>query len=226
MKITIELDPGELAAIFAQAASAFAQPKLPPAYPFSGDGVTIAQLDPAGDLEFVQKTSPPRTLRQPAAPALAVEPELPPVQLDPPLTRNGFTYTTAPVEASAPLAPAPAPRPAPKPTAQQRLAASKVGADLTAKRRANGAEMEFEAFDALVRKEVKRLSTAGAMPSHAFWDEFRDPALPTLVNVIARYSVSGAGDLAKLLGYAPALRGPRPQPAIDEETQEAEAVAP
>lgn len=224
MKITIELDPGELAAAIAQLVGALARPELPPTYPFSGDGVTIAQLDPANNLEFVQKTS---TLRPPAAPALAVEPEPAPVQLDPPLARNGFTYTTAPVEAPAPLAPepAPAPRPAPKPTAQQRLAASKVGADLTAKRRANGAEMEFEEFDVLVRKEVKRLATAGAMPSHAFWDEFRDPALPTLVNVIARYGASGAKDLAKMLGYAPALCDPKPRRSVDEETQEAEAVS-
>lgn len=212
MKITIEIGTDELVDAIARLAGALAPAKQPPAGPLWGpfsDGVTIAQLDPAGELEFVQK-------------------------VDPPIARNGFTYTPA-SETSTTLAPAPAaasstlapepPTPAPKPTAQQRLAASKVGADLKAKRQANGAGLDFEAFDALVRKEVKRLSTAGAMPSHAFWDEFRDPALPTLVNVIARYGVSGAGELAKLLGYAPSLRGPRPQPAVDEETQEAEAVS-
>jgi hypothetical protein len=221
MKITIELTPADLVAAITQLGGALAQHKLPPVYPFSGGSVTIAQLDPAGELEFVQK-------------------------VDPPVTRNGFTYAPVEPEASTTLAPEPevasstlapeppaisfvrtpqAPKPAiKKPTAQQRLAASKVGADLAAKRATNGAGMEFEEFDAMVKREVKRLAAGNTMPSHALWNEMRDPKLPVLSSVMHRYGASSAEELARMLGYNPPLRGLRPQRPAGEETQEAEAV--
>lgn len=239
MKITIELDPGELAAAFAQLAGALVQPKQPP--PLTRKDLseieefwntiqpppspTIAQLDPANNLEFVQKTRPPRALRRPLQPA----------PVEPPFTRNGFTYTPVEPEVSTTLAPEPEaasstiapepPKPAPKPAAQQRLAASKVGADLATKRRANGAGMEFEEFDALVKREVRRLAAGKTMPSHALWNEMRDPKLPTLSTVITRYGATSAEDLASLLGYNPPLWGIKPQQPADEETQAAEAVS-
>ena len=85
--------------------------------------------------------------------------------------------------------------------------------------------MEFEEFDALVKREVRRLAAGKTMPSHALWNEMRDPKLPTLSTVIARYGAGTAEELASLLGYNPSLRGIKPQQAADEETQAAEAVS-
>ena len=219
MRITIELDPAELAAAFAQLASSLVQHKLPPVYPFSngGSSVTIAQLDPAGNLEFAQKIAP--SLARSGFTYAPVDPPAEPSLVDPVVEYNvGAGVTVAPPNV---VVAKPATK---KPTDQQRLAASKTGADLAAKRRANGAGMEFEEFDALVKREVKRLAAGNTMPSHALWNEMRDPKLPVLSSVMHRYGAGTAEDLARMLGYNPPLRGMKPQQPAGEEIQAAEAV--
>ncbi len=192
----------------------------------------IAQLDPGGNLEFLQKQAPslrslPPSMVAPAEKEAIFYMRFPPGDpLDPArqVHRNGLRQAQAPTvgetstasSVEPPVEPTPTPTPAPVSRAQRAPAATKppptanhrLATELATKRRANGAGMDFEEFDALVKKEVKRLGTAGIMPSHAHWNEFKDPALPTLTTVITRYGAASAEDLATMLGYSPPLRGP------------------
>ncbi len=194
-------------------------PTEPPVAP----SVTIAQLDPTGNLELLQKPAPslrslPASMVAPAEKEALFYMRFPPGDpLDPgrQVHRNGDAPGTRKPEAEPePAAPAPVVRKAatkPPPTANHRLAT-----ELATKRAANGASMTFEEFDALVKREVKRLSVAGTMPSHAFWNEMRDPKLPVLSSVMRRYGAATAEDLAQMLGYSPPLRGPNPKSAQAE----------
>lgn len=196
-------------------------PTEPPVTP----SVTIAQLDPTGNLEFLQKQAPSLRSLPPSVVADAEKEAIfymrfpPGDPLDPArqVHRNGDAPgSRKPEPTPQPATPAPEPQPAtpsardtrktvtkPPPTANHRLAT-----DLATKRAANGASMTFEEFDVLVKKEVKRLSSAGIMPSHALWNELRDPQLPVLSSVMRRYGAATAEDLATMLGYSPPLRGP------------------
>jgi len=66
--------------------------------------------------------------------------------------------------------------------------------------------LPFETFDALVRREVKRLSIDGRIPGHRLWESERDQRLPTLTAVIQRYNVTNLIDFADLMGMEPPLR--------------------
>ena len=228
MKITIELDPAELAAAFAHLASSLVQHKLPPVYPFSngGSSVTIAQLDPAGNLEFAQKVDPP--LARSGFTYAPVDPPAEPSLVDPVVEYNvGAGVTVAPPARDAD-------KPSrQKPTVEQRIATRRASGrqvdlaptDPTRVSQGKRSALSFEEFDALVKADVKRLSTGRIMPTHSLWNEMRNPALPNLTSVATRYGVAMVEDLAMMLGYNPPLRGMKPQQSAGEEIQATEAVS-
>ncbi|TXH52967.1 MAG: hypothetical protein E6Q97_14170 [Desulfurellales bacterium] len=63
----------------------------------------------------------------------------------------------------------------------------------------------FDAFDKLVRAEMKRLAMDGRIPGAKLWDSERDPRLPTLGAVLQRYGTSNLAGLAEALGMEPPL---------------------
>jgi len=241
MKITIELDPAELAAAFAQLASSLVQHKLPPVYPFSngGSSVTLAQLDPAGNLEFAQKVDPP--LARSGFTYAPVDPPAEPSLVDPVVEYNvGAGVTVAPpnvvVAQLDPVAPPARDADKPsrqRPTVEQRIATRRASGrqvdlaptDPTRVSQGKRSALSFEEFDALVKSDVKRLSTGRIMPTHSLWNEMRNPALPNLTSVATRYGVATVEELAMMLGYTPPLRGMKPQQSAGEEIQAAEAVS-
>jgi len=228
MKITIELDPAELAAAFAHLASSLVQHKLPPVYPFSngGSSVTIAQLDPAGNLEFAQKIAP--SLARSGFTYAPVDPPAEPSLVDPVVEYNvGAGVTVAPPARDAD-------KPSrQKPTVEQRIATRRASGrqvdlaptDPTRVSQGKRSALSFEEFDALVKADVKRLSTGRIMPTHSLWNEMRNPALPNLTSVATRYGVATVEELAQHLGYTPPLRGMKPQQSAGEEIQATEAVS-
>ncbi len=60
-------------------------------------------------------------------------------------------------------------------------------------------------YDALVRKEMKRLSLDRRLPGRKLWEEQRDRRLPTLDAVRIRYKCATMGQLAQELGMEPPL---------------------
>lgn len=66
--------------------------------------------------------------------------------------------------------------------------------------------LPFPEFDALCRKELKRLSLDRRLPGRRLWDEERDKRLPTLDAVRMRYRCATMEQLAEELGFAPPLR--------------------
>lgn len=68
-----------------------------------------------------------------------------------------------------------------------------------------GDRLPFESFDKLVRKEVKRLALDGRIPSARLWDSERDPRLPTLGAVMARYNTRNLATFAAEMGMQPPL---------------------
>lgn len=74
------------------------------------------------------------------------------------------------------------------------------------------ARLPFAELDPLVRSELKRLSMDGRIPNYKLWDSERDPRLPTLGAILARYDVTNLGDFAAFFGMEPplsALANPR-----------------
>lgn len=65
--------------------------------------------------------------------------------------------------------------------------------------------LTFEELDPLVRRELKRLSMDGRIPSYKLWDGERDPRLPTLGALLARYGVTNLADFATFFGMEPPL---------------------
>ena len=67
--------------------------------------------------------------------------------------------------------------------------------------------LPFPEFDALCRKEMKRLSLDKRLPGRRLWDEERDKRLPTLDAVRMRYRCATMEQLAEELGFEPPIRG-------------------
>ncbi|HMR01737.1 MAG TPA: hypothetical protein PKA43_00035 [Candidatus Competibacter phosphatis] len=93
--------------------------------------------------------------------------------------------------------------PATPPTAQEAAIppGSRKAAPAPKPRKGKGAmALPFAEFDDLCRKEMKRLAMDGRMPGYRLWNAERDPRLPTLGGVVARYNVPGLIELAAELG--------------------------
>ncbi|MEZ4684169.1 MAG: hypothetical protein R2932_59160 [Caldilineaceae bacterium] len=62
---------------------------------------------------------------------------------------------------------------------------------------------DWDAFDALVRDEMKRLCIDGRIPSTAIWNNNRDVRLPTMAGVLQAYDVLNVLTLAAKLEMRP-----------------------
>ena len=116
---------------------------------------------------------------------------------------NGSAWPDAPVPTSTPVLPAIPP--ATEPSSAEEPAALKPKPTTEGPKRViTSARLEFEAFDKLVRSEMKRLSIDGAhMPGHRLWDHDRDNRLPTLSGVLKRYDAPNLVALATKLDMFP-----------------------
>lgn len=73
------------------------------------------------------------------------------------------------------------------------------------KRVYSGERLKFDAFDDLVRSEMKRLSMDKRIPSHSLWNAEPDQRLPTLTAICQRYDVPNLVALAAKLDMLPPL---------------------
>lgn len=188
----------------------------------AGHGVTVARLNEQDNLELVTEVAPIASIRLGPAALAALATGKAPVDPDPAPTvapptsapaepKTLKTTRTAPTRLPAQPVDRGRPVVAPRQPDPRQPSVNRVGAVLAADRQASGAELSWDLFDALVRKEVDRLAPVpGQMPSHAIWNTQRDPQLPTLTTIQTRYGVPSVEALAQLLGFTPPPRGPRP----------------
>lgn len=182
--------PGDLTPI-AEPLPAAPDPVTPiaPTEPPVTAGVTIAQLDPTGNLELLNKPAPslrslPPSMVAPAEKEALFYMRFPNAS---PQHRNGATPGTRKAETEPePTTPAPGTR-KPVPT------------------KAKPHALPFEEFDRLVRIEMKRLGSGGTMPGFGLWDAQRTRPLPSMAAVLQRYKVQTTTELAAILGLNPPL---------------------
>lgn len=67
-------------------------------------------------------------------------------------------------------------------------------------------QLPWDAFDQLVRSEVRRLAMDGRVPGHKLWESERDQRLPTLGAVLQRYKTPTLVEFAALMGMEAPLR--------------------
>ena len=156
-------------------------PTEPPVAP----SVTIAQLDPTGNLELLQKPAPTLRSLPPSAVAQPEKDALFRIRFPnaAPQHRNGSRKQETEPE---PAAPARGTRKSVPPKAKPNA-------------------LPFDEFDRLVRAEMKRISTGGTMPGFGLWDLQRTKTLPSMGAVLQRYRVQTTTELAAILGLNPPL---------------------